>query len=325
MFEIDKQPDNLAITEYLLGSLPEAKAERFDELSLSDDEFSEALRAAEKDLVDAYVQGELSGSNLERFESFYLASPLRRKKVQIASAFQALGEATPFVQEKKIPKKKESDSTWLSAFGFSGVRLPSLRLVGALTALIVMILAGWLIFENLRLRRELSQTLAAQGNDERVRLEKELAQIREERDKLEGLLSQKEAEADGITKGSEPPKKQPGVPNGGLSVATFVLKPQLRSTGQIPTISIPDNATHITFRLELEPNDYSAYRVALLVNEQSLWQSATLKSSIRDSTQSLRVSVSTQQLKEGTYILRLSGISSNRSEIIGDYPVRVVK
>ena len=51
------------ISEYLLGSLPEAEAERLDQLSFTDDEFSAVLEAAEKDLVDAYVQGELRGQS----------------------------------------------------------------------------------------------------------------------------------------------------------------------------------------------------------------------------------------------------------------------
>ena len=91
--------NNQTITEYLLGSLPEAETERFDELSITDDEFAETLKAAEKDLVDAYVQGELIGAELEQFKFHYLASPLRREKVQFAQAFQVLAE-------KRAPRRK---------------------------------------------------------------------------------------------------------------------------------------------------------------------------------------------------------------------------
>jgi hypothetical protein len=42
------------------------------------------LCAVENDLVDAYVRGTLAGGMLERFESFYLASPRRHEKVMIA-------------------------------------------------------------------------------------------------------------------------------------------------------------------------------------------------------------------------------------------------
>src|SRR5437764_14399129 len=84
--------NNQTINEYLLGSLPEAEAERLDELSFTDDEFAETLRAAEKDLVDAYVQGELVGTALERFKSHYLSTPRRRVKVEFAQALRLLSE-----------------------------------------------------------------------------------------------------------------------------------------------------------------------------------------------------------------------------------------
>ena len=78
--------NNQIINEYLLGSLPEAEIEALDELSFTDDEFADALRVAEKDLVDAYVQGELGGVELEQFESSYMASPRRLEKVKFAQA-----------------------------------------------------------------------------------------------------------------------------------------------------------------------------------------------------------------------------------------------
>lgn len=80
------------ITQYLLGSLPEAEIERLDQLSITDDEFAEALRAAEHDLVDAYAKGELVGAPLEQFESLYQASPARRERVRFAQALQATAE-----------------------------------------------------------------------------------------------------------------------------------------------------------------------------------------------------------------------------------------
>src|SRR5947207_11833289 len=73
-----------SLERYLLGLLPEAETERMDELSFTDDEFAQALKAVEKDLVDAYVQGELSGVNLEQFKTVYLASPFRRDNMQFA-------------------------------------------------------------------------------------------------------------------------------------------------------------------------------------------------------------------------------------------------
>jgi hypothetical protein len=77
------------IIRYLLGSLPEEETERVEEISFIDDEFAVRLSAVENDLVDAYLRGELSGEKLERFDSYYLASPKRRKKVKTAHVLHA--------------------------------------------------------------------------------------------------------------------------------------------------------------------------------------------------------------------------------------------
>src|SRR5688572_18920006 len=97
------------IMSYLLGSLPEDEAERFDELSFTDDEFAESLQAAEKDLIDAYVQDELKDAELERFKSYYLASPVRREKVKFAQAFQVFAEKSGADANAEIGEKLTED------------------------------------------------------------------------------------------------------------------------------------------------------------------------------------------------------------------------
>jgi hypothetical protein len=72
------------LVHYLLGLLPEEDAERLDELSIADDDVASRLCATENDLIEAYVRGTLAGDTLQRFESFYLASPRRHEKVMIA-------------------------------------------------------------------------------------------------------------------------------------------------------------------------------------------------------------------------------------------------
>jgi hypothetical protein len=84
------------LVRYLLGLLLEEDAERLDAASIADDDVAAALRTAEDDLVDAYVRGLLTGETLERFESFYLASPRRRAKVCHARTFlRAVDRVTP--------------------------------------------------------------------------------------------------------------------------------------------------------------------------------------------------------------------------------------
>src|SRR5712691_2212508 len=103
------------ITQYLLGVLPEAEIERLDELSISNDEFADSLRVAEKDLVAAYVQGELGGADLENFKSHYLASPFRREQVAFARSFPVFG-AQEAVSIRTTPARTAATKrTWFAA------------------------------------------------------------------------------------------------------------------------------------------------------------------------------------------------------------------
>jgi hypothetical protein len=77
------------IRDYLLGQLPATEAERLDELSIADDTVAEQISAAEHDLVDAYVRGELRGAVLEQFRATYLTTPRGREAIGFAEALQA--------------------------------------------------------------------------------------------------------------------------------------------------------------------------------------------------------------------------------------------
>jgi hypothetical protein len=79
--------DDQQLVRYLLGLLPDEEAERLDEMSISDDDVAWRLRVVEDDLVDAYITGTLGGETLERFQSFYLSSERRRRKVAFAGSF----------------------------------------------------------------------------------------------------------------------------------------------------------------------------------------------------------------------------------------------
>jgi len=95
--------EDQVIIQYLLGGATEEQAELLDRLSVADDVVADRLKALEDDLVDAYVRGELSGETLERFRSYYLASPLRREKVKFAETLIRLADRRPAVPIRRAP------------------------------------------------------------------------------------------------------------------------------------------------------------------------------------------------------------------------------
>jgi hypothetical protein len=343
--------NNQKITRYLLGSLPEADAEQFDELSFTDDEFSDALKSAEKDLVDAYVRSELSEKDLEKFETHYLASPRRREKVEFAKTFQVYAEKNfRELSASEQSKPKRNFSKWLAALNiFTGGRaLWQLGLAAAV--LVLMILGGRLWLENNRLREQSSETqakrdaLAAREQElqkqletsrtENTETEKELARVREEREALERELndakSQKEQLIAEQKKRNELPpveaKQTPLAPIRPL-VASFMLAPSLRGGAQIKDLVIPPKTGLLRFGLQLEADDYPAYQVALVdqSTNQTVWQSGKLKTKATAGSKTLNLVLPAKLVKPKIYSLEVSGISAGGSpENISSYPFRVV-
>jgi hypothetical protein len=207
--------------------------------------------------------------------------------------------------------------------------------------LALLVAGGWLALENARLRQQTAQPearRAALGQREQelqkelagqraanATTEEELERVRAERERLAQEL--KEQEQQRTVEQQRAARQQPSSPNEG-SIAAFILTPQLRGAGQIPPVSIPAKTAYVMMQLELEPNDYPAYRVALLdrANNQTLWSSSQLRARAKGAGKTLSITLRAGLLKSQAYVLQVSGVAAGgASDIIGDYPFRVVK
>ncbi|MDT5061770.1 MAG: hypothetical protein QOH63_2229 [Acidobacteriota bacterium] len=341
--------DDQNLKQYLLGALSETETERLDELSLTDDEVAEALQVVEQDLVDAYVQDELTEAALAQFKSYYLASPLRREKVAFAQAFQAQAVKSPATQASRAQTETAAEvapqrkgQRWFSARRGLNASRPAWQWGAAVAASALLIAGGWLMFEHVRPRQQTAQiqtprnalgqsepesqkepesqpTVPAQSAEERTRSERErLAQEQTQREQQRTAEQPRAAEQQRAT-------SQRQSPPGASSIASFVLAPQMRGAGQTQTISIPAQTAYVAVRLNLEPNEFSTYRVALLdeTGGQTLWRSSQLKAHTGVGSQVLNLSFRARLLKPQTrYVLRVTG---GAAEIIDDYPFRVLK
>jgi hypothetical protein len=307
--------DDRTMIDYLLGSLPEKEAERLDELSITDDDFAVRLNAAENDLVDAYVRGELAGETAQRFRSFYLSSPKRQEKVRFAEILLAherraavaatkpdTAEESIRVQLGEIPKRPRGFFRLIPQWGF------------ATAALLLLLATASLLIQNRRLNTEIGQSEA-----ERARLE-------QNQQELEKQLQQQRAANAGTARAPS----NAGVGSRRISMASvpaFVLSPALRGPGSITTISVPRGTKQIKVTLQLEAADFSKYRVTLNdpVTDQPIWRSAELTAQAAGKGKSVSALVSTKPLKEQNYAFEVSGITSRgTSEFISSYPFRFV-
>jgi hypothetical protein len=199
----------------------------------------------------------------------------------------------------------------------------------ASAALILLLAGGYLLFENLRLRNQMTQTQAERmALEQRERelqsqlkerssvdseSEKELQRVRERLAQLEQLLAERKLGE------SESGQRE-------LKVIAFSLAPQTRGIGQVPTLTLQPGTDYVALTLELETDDFPAYRAALKnsATSQIVWRSARLKPASK--VKSVGVRLPASLLKAQNYVLELSGISrAGKAENLSSYPFRVLK
>ena len=291
------EPDDQRIMPYLLG-VPD---ERLDELAVADDNFAARLAAAENDLVEAYVRGELSGESRERFESFYLTSEERREKVRFAEAFLLWSSAIPAPADAR----RRPHGRW-----------PVPRWALGLAACLALLVSGGLLYRDRRLHGRVAQSRAESAIPEQGGPK---------------LRNQIEAQPSALAPRSLEPlpdERQEGAHRArSQSLVALVLLPQTRGNASPPALRLEPRGEEAAFRLELESDESPAYRVTLKDPATNLpvWESATLKAEIHGGSPSVTVSLPWPLLKPQNYSFELSGIAPDGgADLIGSYAFRVV-
>ncbi len=335
---------NKTLIAYLLGTLPAAETEHFDELSFTDDEFAEALRAAEKDLIDAFVQGELPSDELEKFNSFFLVSSLRREKVEFAKAFQIY--AGKNIKEISAASKPHRTRGGLfAALKIFAAPHPFLQWGFAAAILALIFFGGRQWLENDRLREQSNdleakrEALSAREQELQIQLdnerttnsetEKELAAVHVERELLEQKLKEEKTQKEEMIAAQKQTVEQPPVPIATVKprIAFFVLTPALRGNSQIQSLLVSRQTDFLALRVELEADSYPAYRVALVdqTTNRTLWQSGKLKTKKGGANNALNVRFPAKLVKPQIYSVEVSGIGAGGLENISSYPFKVVQ
>jgi hypothetical protein len=301
------------LTQYLLGNLQGEKCERLDELSVADDEFAQRLCAAENELVDAYVRHQLRSDALRDFESHYLATDVRRRKVAMARALLSSGDSEassegaelPSAQPNGIATSNPHPGRWAARLRFAWLPLTAVLALSTTTA--------WLALENFRLRRQdrLAQT-------EHSALEEELRQLRAQ------------AQNEHAVQGGQTPTAAQSEPQNNRHLAQLVstisLSPTSRGAAIVPAASLSRSDRWLRLQLTLESEDFSEYSVQLLDpgDHKYVWHSGHLKSTDVNHRPVLQVLLPIAGLKNQRYAAEVTGLTpGGRSEVLGSYVFRI--
>jgi len=80
--------DDELLRQYLLGALSDDEQSQTEQRLLADKPFADLLPVAEDELFDDYVSNYLPQKERRQFESYFLSSPPRRKKLVLAKSLR---------------------------------------------------------------------------------------------------------------------------------------------------------------------------------------------------------------------------------------------
>jgi len=225
--------DEAFLVKYLLGDLSPDQEIQVEDRAFADAEYLTALETAEADLIDSYVRAELSPTERRRFESRFLVSPQRRRKVAFARDLA-----------KVVAEVKASTPTLAPVSGWDAfVRLirgwsPAFQFAMALAALVFVVGAVWLAIDNMAMRSQIA-------NENRAPEIPKIAPVPTQPDEPKA-----------------PPENPKTTPIS--AIATLILRPQTREPGSPQQLILNTSTQMARIEIQLEaPDDYPSFRADL--------------------------------------------------------------
>jgi anti-sigma factor RsiW len=299
--------------QYLLGELPEAWQVQFEERLFTDPDSYTQLQVVEENLIDEYVRGKLSADRHVSFESHYLVSERRRRKVAFARTLILTISELPTPARHEITQWRQTPVSWRE-------RTTASRIAFVALALMVLSSSVWIMIEMAQLRKQQDQ------------LKSDLV-ILKQREQANQIASQPIPTADvpspsvGAKKRTDKSSKSV---NSHSKIVTQTLQPgRNRSEAALPDesenigmVSISSDVRLIRLRLNLlETVRFSAYRVTLMKAEGQI---VTLPGHLRlrssSNGQYVIVDLPAGLLTRGDYVLTLfGGADGSEADELGDY------
>jgi hypothetical protein len=324
----DLNNENL-IARYLLGELSEEQQIAIEDRAFADKNYLASITAVENDLIDEYVRNELSGAERQRFEKQFLASTERRKRVEFARAL------VDVMEEEAVPQKitvRESQSwSWRDAiYAFINGLTPTARIAFVSAVPLLLIGAGYLSIETLRLRSELKELRAA-NQTQRDAQQQVLELERRRNEDLNAQLNQEKQQREqtdeslrelGETGDAVNPAPRP-------VIASLTLLPGLSRGGDNkPSLVLPEDARLVRLQIGIDPEEpYKKFAVELrTLAGRQVWTRENLNARNRRGAPAVGLTVPATALKAGEYELILRGVSdSGSAEDVGFYYFNVKK
>jgi hypothetical protein len=302
----NEQAEEKLLFQYLLGELPEEQQVEIEDRALTDQTFLAEIHAAEADLIDSYVRGELSESERRQFEQMFLASPVRRDKVDFARTLARAADehvATSVDQSRRVVSPKAP----ITLMDLIRSWNPGLRFATGLATVACVAGISWLAIQDRDLRSQVGavqqekSTAVQQAEDLRRQLDEERARSAKQ----------------GTQQGTQ------------FGIASLILLPGVsRAESHTVTLAVDKDAQLARIEIQLDARDeFPRFRTELRTAAgEDVLVRGNLTSRPNPGGRALTLDIPTSALTSGQYELALKGLpSKGSSKDIGFYYFNVQK
>ena len=300
------------IIPYLLGELSPEEQEKLEDQYFDNDSLFDEMGVAEDELIEAQLNGELSGPALERFGQQF-SKAARHENLEFTKALLRYAQAHPQLETVAVSRTPQVKQ--------SGFRLTFRPRWAVVTALIFIVLGGVSLIYLIRARREVNQL-----RNERAALENRSAA---QNVRIEQLASELDRTRQGIKQGPTPnPSPELNVTERGPSVATGVVIARLvRSKNGMQVLNVSPAATVLRLHVVIEQGNYQSYRIIIGDDNGEVLRQDHARPPQTSNVYFIVVEIPLRQLlAKHRYLLKVSGVdATGKAEDVGQTYFSFVK
>jgi anti-sigma factor RsiW len=303
------------LRQFVLGALDDRARLAIEARLVTEPETFEALQLAEGALAEAYVDGELSPEDRQRFERYYLTTAERCRQVTVLRLVR--DRARPGF---RAPPPVRTIVSMNPAGRRAASRMPpawTLALAGSLCLAVGW--SAWLMVQQASLEREFAAVTRHRADQQRS-----LAQMSEELARLSARTAGLDGSAIAASAGAAA-RRHGLVSSPDAPVPEYQLRAGvLRGADALGPVAIPSGAAVVRLRLPLPDPAFPTYHAAVFGEDgRELWSVSRLVADTTSGARALCVVAPSELLPPGDYEVRVTGVASDgRQRAVATYPFR---
>ncbi len=316
--KLDAQSEIL-IRRYLLGAVSETERDEVESRLMVDDDFFRQIDLAEDELIDDYLDRDLSPKDCRRFEETFLCAPERQHKLRFARALRTY--ATNAAKAAASDAKAKAAPWWQPILAL--LNPPRQVLVASLASAVITVLAGgpWTYLRITGLEQKIA-ALQSSRQDEETRMRSLYEGQRAKTDQLAEQLRHEQAKWSAAQSGGG--RLFADTRSAFANTLSVLLSPGLtRSADSARRLDIPKGTAIVRVKLDLPENPYATYTAVLLSEGQEILARKNLKASETPDRITISLDLPASDLPGGDYELRLFG--TNQADHLQTYVLRIAR